>query len=507
MSQLANLKNEIPKWTLESDRQLFKSIKSSTDQMYTGIQDMITQLRELEQNTEDCYIQLRHAVNWVSSLSYVKFIENNIQPSNSDGVVEQKPTPTVIVAKTPEQIIAKHRKAMEIAINDLGIKDLKPDEAVTQVDEAMEGQTMAMGGNFVTPQLRKKLPFLIGSKEFYSSAYIGIEVGAAGGLTEESLKKLQDESKPADNSSPKNQDKPADLLANQGASIALANAASGIEEAKSRESVSSKQGMNPSPKKFDASSYLDQYTSSKSSKPFDIEGAEDEVLPMFDKNKSEDKPVLPPAGIDVPLPPPDMEVPVPPNMDIPLPPPDIQVPVPPNMDIPLPPPDLSVPLPPPDISVPVPPNIEVALPPDDNMPKLPQLPSAQPAKKPSLFGGEDDDDVFSSIRNKSIAKAEAPKKNIDDQLTKLLSVGSDKEKKKDTKVPDVLSIYMNKSQTSSLFEDKEDESKKKPEVSKEKKEEISKRLSNFLDDDEGDGGFGSKGAKALPAKKNLFGDD
>lgn len=322
MSQLSSLKQEIPKWTLETDRQLAKGLEASTEQMYNGIKDVITALRQLDQSTEDCCIRLKHAVNWVNSLTYTKFIENNIQPAGSEVPSQQPTTPAVTVARTPEQIMAKYRKAIEIAISDLNLKDLKPEEGMTVADaEAAENQTMAAGAMYVTPQLRKKLPYLIGSKEFNQGSYLGIDVGASvGALTEETLKKLEkgEEEKPKDASPaaaaggsvapvlPPSQSVPVkaeSVLVPQSQSLSSA-----LEEVKVAESVVPGSQAAPT-KKYDASSYLDSYASGPK-QSFSLEGAdEDEVLPQFRKGeeKTPDQPALPAAVI----PPPEVNIPVP----------------------------------------------------------------------------------------------------------------------------------------------------------------------------------------------------
>ena len=508
MSKLANLKQEVLKWNLESDRQLAKALEASTEQMYTGINEVITSLKEIEKNTEDCYIQLRHAVNWVTSLSYAKFIENNIQPSSPDTSAKSSAAPPPVAAKTPEQIIAKYRKAIEIAINDLNLKDLKPDEGMTQVEgEAAEGQTMAMGGTYVTPQLRKKLPFLIGSKEFYSTQYIGIEVSPSPGLTEESLNKLKAEEKEK-NAAGSPTSKPADA----GSSLITASSVviGSTEEAKGDLNAAVKQSTSPpanaasGAKKYDASSYLDSYNTG-GSKPFGLEGAdEDEVLPQFNKNEPDKIPQPPP--LDIPQPPP-LDIPQPPPMDIPQPPPMLDIPQPPPMDIPQPPP-FDIPQPPPFDDIPQPPPLDIPQPPPMDAPQPPQ-PAAK--TKSALFAEEEEvGAAFSSIMEKK-AVSEPAKVDYKQKMSKLFGNEDDDDSFKPKKKPeDLISIYKSKSSTQPLFGDPDEgkpKEEKKAEVTNSKSNEATKRLSKFLDDNDDDDTFSGFNVKKPTGKKDLFGDD
>eukprot|EP00826_Nyctotherus_ovalis_P007047 TRINITY_DN11733_c0_g1_i2.p1 TRINITY_DN11733_c0_g1~~TRINITY_DN11733_c0_g1_i2.p1 ORF type:complete len:718 (+),score=171.33 TRINITY_DN11733_c0_g1_i2:72-2225(+) len=186
-----SLKSESRHWNLESDRQLLKGIKTTTENTYNGIKGIIDLLENLEQDADDCLIHLKHAVNWVNTLSYSKFIVNEIKPSTEE---TKKNKTEVKAVKAYENVLEKHRKAIEIAVNDLGIKGIQADDAVHSEGDSLDGRTVAAGGTYVTSQLKGRLPYFIGSKEFRASPSIGLRKEAGKGLSEENLELLKKES-------------------------------------------------------------------------------------------------------------------------------------------------------------------------------------------------------------------------------------------------------------------------------------------------------------------------
>ena len=192
MTALNQLKEEIPKWTLATDKKLLNEVKNSADMIYEGITKVIGELQNVETSVDNCYIQIKHAMNWVNSLSYVKFIENNVNRPEDTSVSQSQPMPGVHISKTPEEILAKYRKAMEIALTDLNLKHIGSDEKMSQLEgETLEGNTMAAGGDYVTPELMGRIPLIIGTKEFIESPYIGLNFPNSS-LTQLSLQAFND---------------------------------------------------------------------------------------------------------------------------------------------------------------------------------------------------------------------------------------------------------------------------------------------------------------------------
>lgn len=191
MSQLGNLKGESQHWNLESDRQLLKGIKTTTEKTYSGIKGIIDLLEDLEQDADDCLVHLKHAVNWVNTLSYSKFIVNEIKPSTEETKKAKIEVKTTEAGRTYESALEKRRRAVEIAVKDLGIGNLEGDDAAQGEGESLDGRTVAAGGGFVTARLKGRLPYFVGSREFRASRFVGLR--REGGLSEESLEKLKRE--------------------------------------------------------------------------------------------------------------------------------------------------------------------------------------------------------------------------------------------------------------------------------------------------------------------------
>jgi len=288
MSQLENFKG-IKNWNLDTDNRFLEAITASTDSTLNGIKGVLDSLRDLEKRTEDCYIHLKHAVNWMTSLNYSKFIENKIQEEENKEEVIETPTTAPKGELSPEQLIDKYRKAIDIALTDLNLKDLKADDNGNQMESAtLEGLTMAAGGNYVTAQLKGRIPFLIGSREFGMHPYIGLEVNASSSLTEKKLEDLKEEA-------------PTDKI-EENPKKAYEAMTAAVEEVKSAE-------VSKGAKMYENNSYATPY-SSKSNNLFGLGEAdyEDDVLPSYKEQNNE-----------VPLAP-DLDIPLPPPIDVPEPP-------------------------------------------------------------------------------------------------------------------------------------------------------------------------------------------
>ena len=233
MSKLEEFKSVKPEnWNLDTDNRFLEALTDSTEVTYSGIKEVLESLRELERNTENCYIQLKHAVNWMTSLTYTKFILNKVQPTvnGSESKIIEEPTPIVA-----ENKVEKYRKALAIAIEDLNLTNVKPDEGSgKKVDESTVEHTMAGGANYVTPELKGRMPFLIGSKEFRSSLYMGLAVSNEG-LTQD---KLNDHAEEGKESSENPSNKAESIQVDPGrAAVAMGQA---VEENKS----SKRTGLN-----------------------------------------------------------------------------------------------------------------------------------------------------------------------------------------------------------------------------------------------------------------------
>jgi len=292
MSQLENFKG-LKEWNLDTDNRFLEAITASTDSIHNGIKGVLDALRDLEKRNEDCYIHLKHAVNWMTSLNYSKFIENKIQEVENKEEVTETPITGPKGQLSPEQLVDKYRKAIDIALTDLNLKDLKADDNGSQIEGAtLEGLTMAAGGNYVTAHLKGRIPFLIGSKEFGMHPYIGLEVNTSSSLTEKNLKDLKGEA-PAEKVEEKIEEDP------QKAYEAMTAA---VEEVKSAEA-------SKGSKMYDKNSYAAPY-SSKTNNLFGLAGAddEDEVLPQY-KEQDNEVPIAP-----------DLDIPLPPQIDVPEPP-------------------------------------------------------------------------------------------------------------------------------------------------------------------------------------------
>lgn len=456
MSQLESFKGVKP-WNLDTDRKFLEAISQSTDTTYNGIKGALESLRDLEKKTEDCFIHLKHAVNWVNSLNYTRFIENKIQLVAEKEEVQEVPVVTPHSELSSEQLAEKYRKAIGIAIADLNLQDIKADDNGGQMESGtMDGMTMAASGNFITAQLKGRIPFLIGSKEFGMSPYIGLEVGVSSSLTEDNLNDLKGEEENKGSAPEKVEDDP------QKAYVAMTAA---VEEVKAAESA----------RKAGTSSYLDSY-SSNSSKLFGIAGAddEDEVLPQYKDQQD--------------------EVPVPPDIDIPMPPP-LDVPLPPEIDVPEPPPLL--------------PEEEPSLPPDDDK-KEENLTSS------SLFANQEPTEDFNTIQARATEKAE-PKEDYKQRMNKLFGLEEDDEEDEEPKETTESLIGLYRGKSTNLFgnsDPSKSQSKPPPAVSKTvvlppqdtEQKLLPKKVANFLVDDD-DEDLASSNTKKGGSGNGLFSDD
>jgi len=270
MLQLKNLKENLAHWDLESDSQLLRGLKKITEQTYKGIKGIVDSLEDLEQSTDTCLIHLKHAVNWINALSHSKFIENTIQPS-VEVKNEEINKNTVKVTKTREEILNKHRKAMQIVINDLGIKELQTDHVIQNKNESVDETTIAIGENDVTPQLKGRLPYFIGSKEFRADPFIGLYKPIE--LPEEHLEQLKE--------GPPIEDVNEIKVEHKTASVTLLNQQSIIED-----SIFTRETMPVSSVRLDA---LDSYINNNNTFGLcEDEKYEDGGLPQY-KFLSDDK--------------------------------------------------------------------------------------------------------------------------------------------------------------------------------------------------------------------------
>lgn len=461
MSQLESFKG-IKDWTLDTDKKFLDAISTSTDTTYNGMREMLESLRDLERKTEDCFIHLKHAVNWMNSLNYTKFIENHVQSvaKEAEPPVEV-PAEVSATAPSPENNTEKYLKAIDIALTDLNLKDLKGgDDNAGQGDSAtLDGITMAAAGNYVTAQLKGRIPFLIGSKEFGMAKYIGLEVGTSSSLTEDKLKDLKEEEK---------EERPGEKEESaQKAYKAMTEAAEEIKAAEPPKTA----------KQYDASNYLNSFAS-KSSNPFGLdERDDDEELPQFKSPKEEVLPAEP------------------------------QVSAPPPVDAPAPPP-IHVPEPPPPVE-------DEVQPPEVPAETTEEKKEASPIGAGSaLFANPGEGEDFNSIQARTSEKP-APKADYKQRMNKLFGLGDDSDEEQENPKEiskSLIGIYQG--QNSNLFGSPAPGSqpgelpaaKTSTQSADKQKTEVSKKLSMFLADDE-DEDLAAANTKKTTGKNGLFSDN
>ena len=181
---MANFDELIPKvtnWDVEEEELLINKIKAFTEDYQQKCSDLSLNLNNINRNLHLIEVDFFNSLNGLKSLSGSKFIEHVIDAE--DQKPEEEKTEEVqppIEENVKDEHFNNVNNILQRSFDFLAVRDQQKNQAKNnnnnnnQEDDTMSMNSKIMDNNITKNNRGLKLPFTIGSNDFYQNDYIGL---------------------------------------------------------------------------------------------------------------------------------------------------------------------------------------------------------------------------------------------------------------------------------------------------------------------------------------------
>lgn len=191
-SNFSELKSRIVEWNIDDETALINKIQSFTNDYTNQCNSISTNLNNFSHNLDIVEIDFYNSMNSLKTISLHKFIEHVIdenEPLNGNTNTEEEPKILTAEERNNYQV-QLIKNAVDISVNAIPVKEPKqaqqPGEENSEDDSASVASSRLLG-NQITHFKKLKLPYLINSKDFMMTEYVG--------LVQEEKEEVQNEEK------------------------------------------------------------------------------------------------------------------------------------------------------------------------------------------------------------------------------------------------------------------------------------------------------------------------
>ena len=178
-SNFSELKSRIVEWNIDDETALINKIQSFTNDYTNQCNSISTNLNNFSHNLDIVEIDFYNSMNSLKTISLHKFIEHVIdedEPLKDNTNTEEEPKILTAEEKNNYQV-QLIKNAVDISVNAIPVKEPKqaqqPGEENSEDDSASVASSRLLG-NQITHFKKLKLPYLINSKDFMTTEYVGL---------------------------------------------------------------------------------------------------------------------------------------------------------------------------------------------------------------------------------------------------------------------------------------------------------------------------------------------
>ena len=178
-SNFSELKSRIVEWNIDDETALINKIQSFTNDYTNQCNSISTNLNNFSHNLDIVEIDFYNSMNSLKTISLHKFIEHVIdedEPLKDNTNTEEEPKILTAEERNNYQV-QLIKNAVDISVNAIPVKE--PKQAQQPGEENSEDDTASVAssrllGNQITHFKKLKLPYLINSKDFMMTEYVGL---------------------------------------------------------------------------------------------------------------------------------------------------------------------------------------------------------------------------------------------------------------------------------------------------------------------------------------------
>ena len=178
-SNFSELKSRIVEWNIDDEKALINKIQSFTNDYTNQCNSISTNLNNFSHNLDIVEIDFYNSMNSLKTISLHKFIEHVIdedEPLKDNTNTEEEPKILTAEERNNYQV-QLIKNAVDISVNAIPVKE--PKQAQQPGEENSEDDTASVAssrllGNQITHFKKLKLPYLINSKDFMMTEYVGL---------------------------------------------------------------------------------------------------------------------------------------------------------------------------------------------------------------------------------------------------------------------------------------------------------------------------------------------
>ena len=178
-SNFSELKSRIVEWNIDDETALINKIQSFTNDYTNQCNSISTNLNNFSHNLDIVEIDFYNSMNSLKTISLHKFIEHVIdedEPLKDNTNTEEEPKILTAEERNNYQV-QLIKNAVDISVNAIPVKEPKqaqqPGEENSEDDSASVASSRLLG-NQITHFKKLKLPYLINSKDFMMTEYVGL---------------------------------------------------------------------------------------------------------------------------------------------------------------------------------------------------------------------------------------------------------------------------------------------------------------------------------------------
>ena len=178
-SSFSELKSRIVEWNIDDEAALINKIQSFTNDYTNQCNSISTNLSNFSHNLDIVEIDFYNSMNSLKTISLHKFIEHVIdedEPLKDNTNTEEEPKILTAEERNNYQV-QLIKNAVDISVNAIPVKEPKqaqqPGEENSEDDSASVASSRLLG-NQITHFKKLKLPYLINSKDFMTTEYVGL---------------------------------------------------------------------------------------------------------------------------------------------------------------------------------------------------------------------------------------------------------------------------------------------------------------------------------------------
>ena len=178
-SNFSELKSRIVEWNIDDEKALINKIQSFTNDYTNQCNSISTNLNNFSHNLDIVEIDFYNSMNSLKTISLHKFIEHVIdedEPLKDNTNTEEEPKILTAEERNNYQV-QLIKNAVDISVNAIPVKEPKqaqqPGEENSEDDSASVASSRLLG-NQISHFKKLKLPYLINSKDFMTTEYVGL---------------------------------------------------------------------------------------------------------------------------------------------------------------------------------------------------------------------------------------------------------------------------------------------------------------------------------------------